>query len=101
MRDRIDERRDHLLKFDDRAGPAMGDDQRQRRRLLRAHMQEVDVEPVDLGGELIEAVEFCLTRAPVVAVSPIGADLPDPFQRRALAPVIDQLRLRPARAGEA
>src|SRR3954471_2259861 len=64
-------------------------------------MQEVDIEPVDLGGELLEAIEFRLARAPVVAISPIGADLLDPCQRRALAPIIDQLRLRPARAGEA
>src|SRR3954454_22993396 len=64
-------------------------------------MQEVDAEPVDLGGELLEAIELGLARTPVVAISPIGADLLDPCQRRTLAPVGDELRLRPARAGEA
>src|SRR3569623_2031259 len=100
MRGGIGERRDHLLEFDDRAGPAMGDDQRQCVRLFRTHVQKMDVEPVDLGRELVEAIELCLAPTPVIFVGPIVADLPDPLQRYALAPVIHQLRLRPARACE-
>ena len=56
------------------------------------------IEPIDLGGELVEAVELRLARTPVIVGRPVAADLLDPFQRRALAPVANQLRLRPARA---
>ncbi|MGY2807899.1 hypothetical protein ACVIHF_004629 [Bradyrhizobium sp. USDA 4506] len=59
-------------------------------------MNEVDVEPVDFGGELAEAVEPRLALPPVIGLGPIMADVLDPLQRRALAPVVDQLGFRPA-----
>src|SRR6516164_5738292 len=98
VRRRIDQRLNHLLKFDDRAGPAMGDDERQRRRIFRAYMDEVDVEPVDLADELVKAIEPSLARAPIICIGPVLADVLNPFQRRALAPVTDRLRIRPAGA---
>src|SRR5580704_1537579 len=55
----------------------------------------MDVYSVDLSGELSEAIEQCFSTAPVVVFGPVLADLLEPLQRRALAPVIDQLRLRP------
>jgi hypothetical protein len=48
----IRERLDDLQLLDDRAGPPVGDDQRQRVLVLGADVNEVDVEPVDLGDEL-------------------------------------------------
>ena len=53
----IGQRPDDLQLLDDRAGPAVRDDQRQRVRVLRADVDEVDVEPVDLGDELRQGVE--------------------------------------------
>ena len=60
MRDRIGQRLDHLVKFDDRARPAMGDDQRHRFRMRRTDVQEVNVEPVNLVRELRKAIERAL-----------------------------------------
>ncbi len=96
----IDQRLDHLVELDHRAWPAVGDDQRHRLRVRRADMQVVDGKPIDLGGELTEPIERRLTLAPVVALAPVGADVLDPCERRALAPVVDQLCLRPARVAQ-
>ncbi|MGY3587710.1 hypothetical protein ACVIF9_006387 [Bradyrhizobium sp. USDA 4350] len=96
MRRRIGQRLDHLVEFDHRSRPAMGDDQRPRLRVLRAGMDEVDVEPVDLGGELAESIELRLALPPIIGLGPIAADILDPLQWRALAPVVDQFGFRPA-----
>src|SRR5579864_9112516 len=61
-------------------------------------MEEVDAEPVDLAGELVKAIELRLARAPIICIGPVLTDILNPSQRRALAPVVDQLRMRPARA---
>jgi hypothetical protein len=52
VRGRIGERADDLKQLEDRAGPPVGDDQRQRVLVRRPDMDEVDVEAVDLGLEL-------------------------------------------------
>ena len=49
---RIGQRLDDLELLDDRAGPAVGDDERQRILMLRANVNEMDVEPIDLGDEM-------------------------------------------------
>ena len=59
---RVGQRADDVQELHDRAGPAVGQDQRQRVRLGRAHVQEVDVLPVDLGGELRQLVQPRLVR---------------------------------------
>jgi hypothetical protein len=61
-------------------------------------MDEVDVEPVDLTGELVKAIKLGLAATPVIRVRPVLADIFNPFQRSALAPVPDQFRIRPAGA---
>ena len=52
MRRGIGQRIDDLQLLDDRAGPSMRDDHRQRILVLRANVDEVNVEPVDLGDEV-------------------------------------------------
>ena len=52
VRGGIGQRLDDLQLLDDRARPAVRDDERQRVLVLRADVDEVDVEPVDLGDEL-------------------------------------------------
>ena|SRR5678815_3232981 len=96
MRRWIGQRFDHLVKFDHRSRPTMRDDQGPRLRMLRANMDEMDVEPVDLGGELAEPIEPRLALPPIIGLGPILADVLDPLQRRALAPIVDQFGFRPA-----
>ena len=57
VRGRVRERADDLEQLDDRAGPPVGDDQRQRVLVGRPDVDEVDADPVDLRGELGEGVE--------------------------------------------
>ena len=43
---------DDLQLLDDRAGPTVCDDERQRVLMLRPNVNEMNVEPIDLGYEL-------------------------------------------------
>ena len=72
----IGQRLDDLQLLDDRAGPAVIDDERQRVLVLRTDVDEVDVEAVDLGHELRERVQPRLARAPVVLGLPVAGELP-------------------------
>jgi hypothetical protein len=55
---RVGEGADDLEQLDHRAGPAVGHEQRQRVLVGRADVEEVDVDPVDLGRELRQRVEL-------------------------------------------
>src|SRR5204862_7955041 len=46
-------------------------------------------------------IEPRLAPTPIILFGPITADVLDPFQRRALAPVLDQFGFRPARVAQA
>jgi len=43
--------------LDDRTGPAVRDDERERVLALRADVEQVDRQPVDLGDEVGQAVQ--------------------------------------------
>src|SRR4029077_9081037 len=43
---------DNLQLLDDRAGPPVRDDQRQSALVLRTHVNEMNILPIDLGHEL-------------------------------------------------
>ena len=60
----------------------------------------MNVEPVDLGRELRKAIEARFPLAPIIGLGPVVADVLDPLQRRALAPVTDQFGFRPARPAQ-
>ena len=83
--------------LDDRARPAVGDDQRQRVRVRRPDVDEVDVEAVDLGQELREGVQPRLEPAEVVVGRPVAHELLHRRERDALRQVGDGLLLGPAR----
>ena len=68
---RVGQGSDHVQHLDDRAGPAVRDDQRQGVRVGRPGMDEVDVEAVDLGQELGECVQPRLDPPEVVLVAPV------------------------------
>ena len=96
MRRRIDERVDDLQLLDDRAGPTVRDDERQRIVMLRAGVDEVDVQSVDLGDEVRIGIQLRLDLTPVVFVRPIAEDLLNGCERHALRIVGDGLALRQA-----
>ena len=58
MRRGIGQRIDDLQLLDDRAGPSVRDDERQRIRMFRTNVNEVNVQPVDLGDELRQGFSF-------------------------------------------
>ena len=73
---RIGEWTDDFEQLDDRAWPAVRHDQRQRVRVGRFHVDEVDVQPVELGLELWQRVESRFTLAPVVLGRPEAGERP-------------------------
>lgn len=91
VRSRIGQRSDDVEELDERARPAVGQDDRERWLLGRPHVKEVDVGAVDLGRELIEAVHARLARSPVVLVAPVRDEILEVAELGAVVP---------ARAGE-
>ena len=79
----------------------MGHDQRQGIRVRRPHVYEVDVDPVDLGFELRQRIEFRLALAPVVTRRPVVGELLDRHRLHALRSILDELRSRPTRRSDA
>ena len=98
---RVGERADDPEQLDHRAGPAVGDDQRQRVLVPRPDVDEVDVHPVDVGLELRQAVQFRLAPAPVVVGRPVARQLLQHRLLHALRSVGDQLLAGPGRRGDA
>ena len=98
---RIGERRNDFVKFDDRSRPAVGEDDRQRVRVFRPRMDEVDVQAVDLGAELREGINPRFALAPIISVAPIGHQRLKPRERHTLGPIIYRLAFRPPRCREA
>jgi len=99
VRGRVGERLDGLEQLDDRAGPAMGHDQRQRALVPRAHVDEVDVDPVNLGPELRQCVQLGLEPAPVVPGRPEPGERLSGRQLHTLRAIGDQLHGGPACRG--
>ena len=99
VRGRIRERADDLELLDDRAGPAVRDDQRQRILVTGTDVDEVDVHPVDVGDELRKRVQLRFRLAPVVAVPQYRTQLLQPVQRHALRLI--GFLVGPARGGDA
>ena len=97
VRGRVGERADRLEQFDDRARPAVRHDQRQRVLVCRLDMDEVDVQPVDLGLELRQRVQSRLAPAPVVLGRPVAREVLYRRQLHTLRPIGDQFPGRPAR----
>ena len=73
---RVGEPIDHVEELDDRSGPTMGEHERQRIRVRRPDVDEVNAQPVDDGAELREPVQSLLRSCEVVAravTSPVAA----------------------------
>ena len=101
MGGRIGQRLDDLQLLDDRAGPAVRDDERQRILMLRTNVDEMDVEPVDLGDEVRQGVQPRLDLAPVVLGRPIARELLNRRELHALRVIRDGFPLGPSRRRDA
>ena len=101
VRGRVGQRADGLEQLDDRAGPAVRHDQRQRIRVRRLHVDEVHVLTVDLGLELRQRVQPRLASAPVVLGRPVAGELLQRSQLHALRAIGNQFLRGPARRGDA
>jgi hypothetical protein len=75
----------------------MRDDHRQCILLLRADVNKVDVEPVDLGDELRQGVEAGFDLSPVIVSLPVAHEVLQHRERYALRVVGDRFLLRPPR----
>jgi hypothetical protein len=73
----------------------VADDHRQGVFVLRADVDEVNVEPVDLGDEVRHGVDLGFALSPVVLVRPVQRELPDRGEFDALRCVVDLLFVRP------
>src|SRR3954468_24822043 len=67
--------RDDVEKLDDRAGPAVGEQQWERVGARRTRVDEVDRLTVDRRTRMLELVEPRLFRAPVVGITPVVDEL--------------------------
>ncbi len=56
----------------------------------------MNVEPVDLGEEIVVGVDLRLAAPPIVCVAPMRDDPLRLGKRNALAPIVDGFFLRPA-----
>src|SRR5215218_7131153 len=88
---------DDLQLLDDRAGPPVQDDERQRILMLRTNVDEMNVEAVDLGDEVREGLQPLLALAPVVLFRPVARERLHRRQPRALRLIFDGLLFGPAR----
>ena len=98
---RIGKRINDLQLLDNRAGPSMRDDERQRILMLRTNVNEMNVQPIDLGDELRKPVQLRLALAPVVLRLPIARECLHRRELHALRLVVDGLLLGPARGRDA
>ena len=96
----IGERTEKVDELGDRARVPVGDDERQRIRLGRPDVQEVDALAIDRGGELGEPVQHRLVRPPVVLRAPILGQLLQVSERHAPAPAHSRGSRGPAGTGE-
>ena len=96
VRLRIHELRDHMSELQDRAWPAVGDEERERILVLGADVQEVDLYAVDGCCELGIRVQLRFAAPPVVLRLPVLAELLDRCERNALRPTCNRFCIRPA-----
>ena len=91
----IGQRIDDLHLLDDRAGPSVRDDERQRIFMFRTNVNEMNVQPIDLGDELRQGVQFRLDLAPVVLCRPIARERLNRRELHALRCIRDRFPFRP------
>src|SRR4029450_13487542 len=96
----IGERSNDLEVLDDRPRPAVGDDHRQRMLVTRTDVDEMNVDTIDGGFELRQAVERGFDLSPVVASTPIPNELLQSCQLHALRLISNGFLVRPPRSSD-
>jgi hypothetical protein len=86
----VGQRLDDFHLLDDRTGPSVRDDDRQRIRLLRANVDEVNVHAVDHRHELGQRVQPGLELAPVVTRLPLAREFAHRRKLHALRHIVHQ-----------
>src|SRR6516162_10303440 len=76
---------DNLELLDDRTGPPVRDDERQRIFMFRTNVNEMNVQPIDLGYELRQCIQFRLALPPIVICPPNNARSPESLRAGCLA----------------
>jgi hypothetical protein len=97
----IGQRIDNLELLDDRAGPPVRDDERHRVFMFRTNVDEMNVQPIDLGHELRQGIQFCLALAPVVVGRPMAREFLNHRERHALRVIGDRFPFGPPRRFDA
>ena len=92
----VGEGADELELFDDRPGPAVGDDERQGVGVGGAEVEEVELQAVDLGQVLGQGVQFGLDPPQVVVGGPVAGEGLHGRQPHALGVIVDRLGFGPA-----
>ena len=100
VRCRIRQRLNDLHLLDDRARPAMRDDHRQRIFMLGTHVNEMNVEPVDLSNEIRQRIDLRFALAPIVFVRPILRELLHRRHLYALRRIVHLSAIRPLCRGD-
>jgi hypothetical protein len=95
MRRGIGQRIDDLQLLDDRAGPAVRDDDRQCIRMFRTDVNEMNVEPVDLGDEVRQGFQPRLAFAPIVICRPVACEFLGRRELHALRCIHDRFVVSP------
>src|SRR3982074_3469324 len=85
----IGQRTDDLQLLDDRAGPSVRDDERQRIFMFGTNVNEMNVEPVDLGDEIRYGVQLRLDLAPIIIFRPIAGECLNRRELYALRLILD------------
>jgi hypothetical protein len=98
---RIGQERNEREQFDEGARPAVSEDQRYPPAASRPLVDEVDPDPVELGAEVRERVQFSLLRAPVVLAGPVREQLAQVLEVGALLPSGARRRVGPAGVADA
>src|SRR3954453_15108276 len=92
---------DDLELLDDRAGPSVANEERQGILMFRTNMNEMDIEPIDLGDEVWQVLQFLLALAPVVLGRPIARECLHRRELHALRQVVDGFLVGPACGSDA
>ena len=101
MRRGINQWIDDLQLLDRRAGPPVRDDDRQRILMFRTNVNEMNVQPIDLGHELRYGVQSRLALAPIVFLRPIVSEFLNRRELHTLRWIRDGFPVGPPRRGKA
>src|SRR5260370_4697399 len=92
---------DYLQLLDDRAGTAVRDDEGQRMFMFRTNVNEMNVQPIDLGHELREGIQPRLQPPEFVVAAPVAREFLHRRHLHALRSISDGLLVWSDRRGAA